>query len=257
MADPSSNVPSDDQPPTPPLISITDPPWPPTIGAATTTTVADLQVQVQPHDQSATSALDNLSPGPAISPGRSPRSPGTSRRYRGIRRRSGKWVSEIREPRKTKRIWLGTYPTAEMAAAAYDVAAIALKGHDSSVPLNFPEMMFSYPIPISTSANDIRAAAASAAALRQLRPEHDTSVRPDPGKPGEEGSSSIGGTRAAGPVEEQPSKKDFVDEDELLNMPNLLVDMAGAMMVSPPRINSPPSDDSPGNSDAETLWNYP
>ncbi|GLT74363.1 hypothetical protein SLA2020_461660 [Shorea laevis] len=257
MADPPSNVHPDDQPPTPPLISLTDPLGPPTIGAATTTTVADLQVQVQPHDQSPTSAPDDLSPGSAISPGRSPRSPGTSRRYRGIRRRSGKWVSEIREPRKTKRIWLGTYPTAEMAAAAYDVAAIALKGHDSSVPLNFPEMMLSYPIPISTSASDIRAAAASAAALRQLRPEQDTSVKPDPGKPGEEGSSSIGGAKAAGPVEEQQSKKDFVDEEELLNMPNLLLDMAGAMMVSPPRINSPPSDDSPGNSDAETLWNYP
>ncbi|CAI9784527.1 unnamed protein product [Fraxinus pennsylvanica] len=166
--------------------------------------------------------------------------------YRGIRSRNGKWVSEIREPLKTTRIWLGTYPTPEMAAAAYDVGTLALKGNEKTV-LNFPEYVSYYPVPPSPSAPDIQRAAASAAALMKLETGSGT-------------DAAVGQPANNESVNELISNNehDFVDEEALFDMPNLLVEMANGMLVSPPRMTSPPLSDSesPLNSDTESLWSY-
>lgn len=130
-----------------------------------------------------------------------------------------------------------------MAAAAFDVAALALKGSDAA--LNFPHDIPNYPVPNSASAADIRSAAASAAASRGARTEAEGKEDPV-GRP--ESASEIS----------QETGQEFMDEDELLNMPKLLDDMAEGMLVSPPRTQMASEDDSPEDSDGgESLWSYP
>ncbi|KAK2426016.1 dehydration-responsive element-binding protein 1E [Trifolium repens] len=90
--------------------------------------------------------------------------------YRGVRRRNNnKWVCEMRVPNCNNkniiksRIWLGSYPTPEMAARARDVAALTLKG--KSACLNFADSAWRLRLPESNDAVEIKRAAMEAAKL--------------------------------------------------------------------------------------------
>ncbi|RCV44117.1 hypothetical protein SEVIR_9G353900v4 [Setaria viridis] len=154
--------------------------------------------------------------------------------YRGVRLRAGKWVSEIRELRKPSRIWLGTYPTPEMAAAAYDAAALALRG--AGTALNFPDAARSRPAPASASAEDVRAAAAAAAAAMDGRRHHHHELRGDSGD-----------AMAAGGV---------VDEDDLFEMPRLMMSMAEGLMMSPPALGPAAAPMMEADEEGVSLWDH-
>ncbi|KAH0641424.1 hypothetical protein KY285_032265 [Solanum tuberosum] len=149
-----------------------------------------------------------------------------------------------------------------MAAAAYDVAALALKGTQNIV-LNFPHLVNSYPkLPPSPSPDNIRRAAATAATMMAQRGDDGRSSGSKRGAIcNEEGSvesslsenyaMQIGNTRMI------TGEEEYVDEEELFDFPSLLVNMAEAMMLTPPRINSTSLEEySPRDFDIENLWSY-
>lgn len=182
-----------------------------------------------------------------------------SRKYRGVRRRRwGRWVSEIRQPGTKTRIWLGSYDKPEMAARAYDVAALSLKGK-SALP-NFPHLMHTLPRPASLDPADIQYAAAQAA-LSFPQQKHPETNRPCPYPcplkcPNLHSSatpSNVGGSMKVAAADDGGFEASSVnlrrirtgrecyspfDEGlEQFDSPNLVMNMAEALLLTPPRLN--------------------
>ncbi|XP_059317282.1 dehydration-responsive element-binding protein 1B-like [Lycium ferocissimum] len=155
--------------------------------------------------------------------------------YRGVRKRnSNKWVCEVREPNKKSRIWLGTFPTVEMAARAHDVAAIALRGR--SACLNFADSTWRLPIPASSCTKDIQKAAAEAAESFRLPLKLERVSREYIYTP------------------ETPQSMFFVDEEAVFYMPGLLANLAQGLMLPPPQYLEI---ENHAEADAHTsLWSY-
>ncbi|XP_021844435.2 dehydration-responsive element-binding protein 1A-like [Spinacia oleracea] len=183
--------------------------------------------------------------------------------YRGVRMRNGdRWVCEVRA-HNNSRIWLGTYPTAEMAARAHDVAALALRG--STACLNFADSAWRLRVPASTNTRDIQQAAAEAAeAFRgggsevyvgensNMSNNNVNNVTMQASGGGNEVRTNTNNNEVL-----HQQNAEYVDEEAVYNMPGLLQNMAEGMLLPPPQNPYEGYNWNDETDDCDvSLWNY-
>ncbi|CAN5955891.1 unnamed protein product [Sphagnum jensenii] len=177
--------------------------------------------------------------------------------YRGVRRRSwGIWVTEIRRPKTKSRIWLGSFASPEMAALAYDTAALALRG--PAAVLNFPKLASSIPRPLDLSDKSIQAAATSSSSTSSIHDSLDAQMMVDPAAVAPHDMDKTN----------QASLRTSMTHDDLFNNPSVLSSMYyNAMRLpAPPELLFFGSDplnsdhgyesDGSGSSWVPRLWSY-
>nr|AMT92110.1 dehydration-responsive element-binding protein 5-2 [Syntrichia caninervis] len=178
----------------------------------------------------------------------------TTKSYKGVRMRAwGKWVSEIREPNKRTRIWLGSFLTAEMAAKAYDTAAFCLRG--PSAPLNFPDSPPSNLLPCTTPREVQAAAAAAAAACAPSPADSPETLETHQHSSGSQGSSQSEATKVVTSEVEEWIDAEFGSLeplDEVHQFPELMMEHVDDEHS---RVSSPPDESSHVLYD-HSLWTY-
>ncbi|XP_039775516.1 dehydration-responsive element-binding protein 1F-like [Panicum virgatum] len=144
-----------------------------------------------------------------------------------------------REPHRSTRIWLGTYPT-PMAGAAYAAAPLALPGakpDDCATGAPRPRSTSpARPRPARCSPDDIRAAAVAASMAGRPGECADHSYLPQAATTASTSGSEAGGASVSASDRSSGRERRIVDEDDILRMLRLLEveGMAEGLMMSPP-----------------------